>query len=32
MTMLRDGIKHHNKEQEVQVLDVAELVSKAMDL
>ncbi|MBC7383362.1 MAG: (Fe-S)-binding protein [Bacteroidia bacterium] len=32
MTMLRDGIKHHNKEQEVQVLDVAELVAKAMDL
>jgi heterodisulfide reductase subunit D len=32
MTMLRDGIKHHNKEQEIQVLDVAELVANAMDL
>jgi Fe-S oxidoreductase len=32
MTMLRDGVKHHNKEQEIQVLDVAELVASAMDL
>lgn len=32
MTMLRDGIKHHNKEQDIQVLDVAELVANAMDL
>lgn len=32
MTMLRDGIKHHNKEQEIQVLDVAELIANAMDL
>lgn len=32
MTMLRDGVKHHNKEQDIQVLDVAELVAKAMDL
>lgn len=32
MTMLRDGVKHHNKEQEVQVLDIAELISNAMDL
>ncbi len=32
MTMLRDGIKHHNKEEQVQVLDVAELVARAMDL
>ncbi len=32
MTMLRDGVKHHNKEQEVQVLDVAELIMTAMDL
>lgn len=32
MTMLRDGIKHYNKEEEVQVLDVAELISNAMDL
>lgn len=32
MTMLRDGVKHHNKEHEIQVLDVAELVANAMDL
>ncbi|MCX6185744.1 MAG: (Fe-S)-binding protein [Bacteroidetes bacterium] len=32
MTMLRDGVKHHNKEQEVQVFDVAELIMTAMDL
>ena len=32
MTMLRDGIKHHNKEEDIQVLDIAELVAKAMDL
>lgn len=32
MTMLRDGIKHHNKEQDVQVLDVAELIATAIDL
>ncbi len=32
MTMLRDGIKHHNKEEEVQVLDVAELIANAIDL
>jgi heterodisulfide reductase subunit D len=27
MTMLRDGVKHHNKEQEVEVKDIAELDS-----
>ncbi|MDP1725404.1 MAG: (Fe-S)-binding protein [Bacteroidota bacterium] len=32
MTMLRDGVKHYNKEEEVQVLDVAELVATALDL
>lgn len=32
MTMLRDGVKHHNKEEEVQVLDLAELVAQANDL
>lgn len=31
-TMLTDGIKHANKEGEVQVLDVAELVAMAKDL
>lgn len=32
MTMLRDGVKHLNKESDVEVLDLAELVAKANDL
>lgn len=32
MTMLRDGVKHFNKEQDVEVLDLAELVARANDL
>jgi heterodisulfide reductase subunit D len=32
MTMLRDGVKHHEKESEVEVLDLAELVAQANDL
>jgi heterodisulfide reductase subunit D len=32
MTMLRDGVKHHNKEQEIEVKDLAELVANAADL
>lgn len=32
MTMLRDGVKHHNKETEIEVKDLAELVAHAMDL
>ncbi len=32
MTMLRDGVKHHNKEQEVEVKDIAELIASAIDL
>jgi heterodisulfide reductase subunit D len=32
MTMLKDGVKHQNKESEVAVLDLAELVAKAADL
>lgn len=32
MTMLSDGVKHQNKEAEVQVLDLAELVAQAKDL
>lgn len=32
MTMLRDGVKHKEKEDEVQVLDLAELVAQANDL
>jgi Fe-S oxidoreductase len=32
MTMLRDGVKHHNKEQEMDVKDIAELVANAMEL
>ncbi len=31
-TMLTDGVKHFNKEDEVQVLDVAELIASAADL
>ncbi|MFT4754529.1 MAG: heterodisulfide reductase subunit D [Salibacteraceae bacterium] len=31
-TMLTDGVKHFNKETEVEVLDVAELIAKAADL
>jgi heterodisulfide reductase subunit D len=32
MTMLRDGVKHANREHNVEVLDLAELVAKANDL
>lgn len=32
MTMLTDGIKHFNKENEVKVLDLAELVAKSNNL
>jgi hypothetical protein len=32
MTMLRDGVKHHNKEQEIEVKDIAELIQSAMEL
>jgi hypothetical protein len=32
MTMLRDGVKHHNQEQDIEVKDIAELVARAMDL
>ncbi|MFM2135977.1 MAG: hypothetical protein RL021_1377 [Bacteroidota bacterium] len=32
MTMLTDGVKHFNREQEVKVLDVAELIAGAADL
>ncbi|MBI1305284.1 MAG: (Fe-S)-binding protein [Bacteroidetes bacterium] len=32
MTMLRDGVKHHNRESDVEVLDLAELVANANDL
>ena len=31
-TMLTDGVKHFNKEQEIQVLDIAELIATAADL
>ncbi|MBK8010007.1 MAG: (Fe-S)-binding protein [Deltaproteobacteria bacterium] len=30
MTMLEDGVKHHHKEEDVKVLDVAEIVALAM--
>lgn len=29
MTMMTDGVKHFNKEQDIKVLDVAELISEA---
>ena len=32
MTMMTDGVKHFNKEEEVKVLDVAELIAQANDL
>lgn len=32
MTMLRDGVKHAEKEAEIQVLDIAELIAQAKDL
>ena len=32
MTMMTDGVKNFNKEQEIKVLDVAELISSALDL
>ena len=32
MTMLSDGVKMHNKESEVSVKDIAELIAEAMDL
>ena len=32
MTMITDGVKHFNKEAEVKVLDVAELIANANDL
>jgi heterodisulfide reductase subunit D len=32
MTMMTDGVKHFNKEEEVKVLDVAELIAMAKDL
>ena len=32
MTMLSDGVKHYNKEQEVKVLDIAEITARANGL
>lgn len=32
MTMMSDGVKHFNKEQDVKVLDIAELLAQATDL
>jgi heterodisulfide reductase subunit D len=32
MTMLCDGVKHENKEQEIQVLDIAEITARANGL
>lgn len=32
MTMLQDGVKHYNKEQEVRVMDIAEITARANGL
>lgn len=32
MTMLRDGVKHAEKEADIQVLDIAELIAQAKEL
>jgi Fe-S oxidoreductase len=32
MTMLSDGVKNYNKEQEVKVLDIAEITARANGL
>lgn len=32
MTMMRDGVKNAEKEEEIQVLDIAELIASAKDL
>jgi Fe-S oxidoreductase len=32
MTMMRDGVKHFEKEDKVQVLDVSEMIAKVNDL
>lgn len=32
MTMMTDGVKHFNKEEEVKVLDIAELIAQANNL
>jgi len=31
-TMMTDGVKHQNKEKEVQVIDIAELIANAKDI
>jgi len=31
-TMMTDGVKHFNKEEDIEVLDVAEMIANAMDL
>jgi Fe-S oxidoreductase len=32
MTMLTDGLKYKNKEQEIRNLDIAELIAQSIDL
>ncbi len=32
MTMMRDGVKNKEKENEVQVFDIVELIAQAADL
>ena len=31
-TMMTDGVKHFDKEKEISVLDIAELIAQAQDL
>ena len=31
-TMMTDGVKHFNKEEEIEVLDIAEMIANAADL
>jgi Fe-S oxidoreductase len=32
MTMLRDGVKHYEKEQEIQILDIGEITARVNKL
>ncbi|MFM7015778.1 MAG: (Fe-S)-binding protein, partial [Bacteroidota bacterium] len=32
MTMLSDGVKNFNKENDVQVKDIAEMIAEAIDI
>ena len=32
LTMMQDGVKHYNKEEEVKVMDIAELIAQSQGL